>query len=53
MVGLGCQAVTLELHKQKEQTETARGKLGTTCSATTATNSRHLHFNAENFCTCT
>lgn len=24
MVGLGCQAVTLELHKQKEQTETAR-----------------------------
>lgn len=46
MVGLGCQAVTLELHKQKEQTE-----LGTTCLATTVTNSRHLHFNAENFCT--
>lgn len=38
MVGLGCQAVTLELHKQKEQTETAWN---------------NVHFNAENFCTCT
>lgn len=33
MVGLGCQAVTLELHKQKEQTETAwNNVLGNYCN---------------------